>query len=185
MVINNIDWINEHSPYEVTVENERMLNFTTDSGKTMGCGFVRYVTLGCHTFNYFYFNLEQGLRGGEFDHKMAQTTTLIIRSFLNEHPDDVVFFCHQHQKHTAGLLRIFTHWCNVYKEQHKEDQSGMLYLEGKNRKDERYHAVFFIGDGCSEREELIEALREQIDDLIGTFREMWERYKDLSINPIR
>lgn len=183
MVIENIDWINERAPYKVTAENERTLNFTTDSGKTMGCGYTRYITMGSHTFNYFYFNLERGLRGGDFDHKLAETTTLIIRRFLMEHPDDVVFFCHQHQKHTAGLLRIFTHWCDAYRELHPEDHSDMLYLEGKNHRGERYHAVFFVDENCSEREELIAALREQIDDLIGTFREMWERYRNLSTNP--
>lgn len=183
MVIENIDWINERAPYKVTAENERTLNFTTDSGKTMGCGYTRYITMGSHTFNYFYFNLERGLRGGDFDNKLAETTSLINRRFLIEHPDDVVFFCHQHQKHTAGLLRIFLHWYDEYKDKHPEHQQHTLYLEGKNRQGEPYHAVFFFSAQCSEREELIAALREQIDDLIGIFRDMWESYRNLSTNP--
>lgn len=168
-MIKDIDWINERAPYPVKVENENLLSITTDTGKVIGAGFRRFFTIGSHMVIYFSFKKLSGKRGGRPDFKLGATAAVIIKYYLMENPDNIVFFCHRDSESTFALQRIFMHWADIYLKDHPEDEGSRIYLNGKDLEGENWHAVFFISKDCSEREDLIEALTEQKDYFFTTF----------------
>lgn len=167
-MIKDISWINERSPYPVKVVNENLLSITTDTGKVIGAGFRRFFTIGSHMVLYFSFKMLNGKRGGSPDLKLGATATTIIMRYLTENPDNILFFCHQDNPITFALQRIFMHWGDIYIKDHP-DEVLRFYLKGKDFDGENWHAVFFIGKECTQREAIIEALTEQKDFFISTF----------------
>lgn len=168
-MIKDIDWINEQSPYPVKVENENLLSITTDTGKVIGAGFRRFFTIGSHMVLYFSFKMLSGERGGKTDLKLGATAPIIIKRYLMENPDNVLFFCHGDSDGTFALQRIFFHWYDVYLQKHVEDQGSLIKLSGTDLEGEKWHAGFFISKDCSERDDLIEALTEQKQIFFETF----------------
>lgn len=184
-MIKDIDWINERAPYPVKVENENLLSITTDTGKVIGAGFRRFFTIGSHMVLYFSFKMLSGKRGGMPDLKLGATASVIIKRYLIENPDNILFFCHQDTPIAFAAQRIFMHWGDLYVKDHPEDAGGRIYLKGKDFDGEKWHAVFFISTECSERNDIIEILNEQKDYFVGTFaknnkevkEKLYEEYK--------
>lgn len=185
-MIKDIDWINERSPYPVKVENENLLSITTDTGKVIGAGFRRFFTIGSHMVLYFSFKMLSGERGGRPDFKLGATASVIIKRYLIEYPDNILFFCHHDDTLAFAAQRIFMHWADLYVKDHPEDAGDRLYLKGKDFDGDNWHAVFFISTECSERDDIIEILNEQKDYFIGTFvknnretkNKLYEEYKE-------
>lgn len=168
-MVNDIDWINAHSPYPVKRENENLITITTDTGKVMGTGFRRLFTVGDHLFLYFSNVKLSGVRGGKPDLKLGATVSLIAKRYLMENPDNVLFFCHIDVAGSLAIERINLHWYDLYVKKHPEDADSVLRLSAVGPDGNSYHAVFFISQQCTEREQLIKALSEQFNDFINIF----------------
>lgn len=173
-MVNDIEWINAHSPYPVKRENENLITITTDTGKVMGTGFRRLFTVGDHLFLYFCNVKLSGGRGGRPDLKLGATVSLIAKRYLMENPDNVLFFCHIDEPGSFAIERINLHWYDLFVKKHPEDAGTVMRLSAVGSDGKSYHAVFFISQLCTEREELIKSLTEQFDDFLTLFCQIKE-----------
>ena len=72
--------------------------------------FVEVAEMGNHRVLYFMLNLADGKRGGAADKEVGRMIVAVITQYLEEHPDDLVCYCHSDNPLTNAINRIFHLW---------------------------------------------------------------------------
>ena len=72
--------------------------------------FIEVAEMGSHHVFYFWLNLAKGKRGGVFDKEMGRMIVAVLAQYLEEHPDDLLCYCHYDNDTTLAIDRIFHLW---------------------------------------------------------------------------
>ena len=72
--------------------------------------FVRGAGMGSHRVLCFWLNLAGGKRGGAAGKEVGRMIVAVITQYLEEHPDDLVCYCHYDNPLTNAINRIFHLW---------------------------------------------------------------------------
>ena len=72
--------------------------------------FIEVAEMGSHHVFYFWLNLAKGKRGGVFDKEMGRMIVAVLVQYLEEHPDDLLCYCHYDNPLTNAINRIFHLW---------------------------------------------------------------------------
>ena len=72
--------------------------------------FIEVAEMGSHRVFYFMLRLADGKRGGAPDKEVGRMIVAVITEYLEEHPDDLVCYCHYDNPLTNAIDRIFHLW---------------------------------------------------------------------------
>ena len=72
--------------------------------------FIEVAEMGSHRVLYFMLRLADGKRGGAPDKEVGRMIVAVITQYLEEHPDDLVCYCHYDNPLTNAINRIFHLW---------------------------------------------------------------------------
>ena len=72
--------------------------------------FIEVAEMGSHRVLYFMLRLVDGKRGGAPDKEVGRMIVAVITQYLEEHPDDLVCYCHYDNPLTNAINRIFHLW---------------------------------------------------------------------------
>ena len=109
--------------YQISKINERLYSFTTSIGCVYHCyffdfstAFVDFPELASRVFG---FNLELKSKPPEpykasLDKRIALTVTTILKVFLNEKEDVVVYICDNSDNREKARFHKFNHWFKTY-----------------------------------------------------------------------
>ena len=86
------------------------VEFNNAAGRLYVLHFIEVAEMGSHRVLYFMLNLADGKRGGAPDKEVGRMIVAVITQYLEEHPDDLVCFCHSDNEMTYALDRIFHLW---------------------------------------------------------------------------
>ena len=78
--------------------------------------FVEVAEMGNHRVLYFMLNLADGKRGGAPDKEVGRMIVAVITQYLEEHPDELVCYCHFDSDHNHAIDRIFHLWARTNKD---------------------------------------------------------------------
>ena len=126
--------------------------------------FIEVAEMGNHRVLYFMLNLADGKRGGAADKEVGRMIVAVITQYLEEHPDDLVCYCHSDNEMTHAINRIFHLWA----------RSNQDVIDGK--------VTFFDGADIAQLKTYIlensdafaTCIREQIELLIDIKEQMHE-----------
>ena len=71
--------------------------------------FIEVAEMGGHRVLYFLLRLADGKRGGAPDKEVGRMIVAVITQYLEEHPDELVCYCHANPL-TNAINRIFHLW---------------------------------------------------------------------------
>ncbi len=72
--------------------------------------FIEVAQMGGHRVLYFMLNLAEGKRGGAPDKEVGRMVVAVLTQYLEEHPDELVCYCHYNNVKSNALNRIFHLW---------------------------------------------------------------------------
>ena len=105
------------------------MEFYNAAGRLYVLHFIEVAEMGSHRVLYFWLNLAEGKRDGAADKEVGRMIVAVITQYLEEHPDDLLCFCHYDNDMTLAIDRIFHLWA----------RSNQDVLEGR--------VTFFDGAG--------------------------------------
>jgi len=78
--------------------------------------FIEVAMIGNHRVLYFLLRLAGGKRGGRPDKEVGRMIVAVITQYLEEHPDELVCYCHSNNDMTFAIDRIFHQWAHSNKD---------------------------------------------------------------------
>ncbi|WP_139207227.1 hypothetical protein [Prevotella sp. ne3005] len=72
--------------------------------------FIEVAEMGSHRVLYFLLRLADGKRGGAPDKEVGRMIVAVITQYLEEHPNELVCYCHADNDRTHAIDRIFHLW---------------------------------------------------------------------------
>ena len=72
--------------------------------------FIEVAEIGSHRVLYFVLRLADGKRGGAPDKEVGRMIVAVITQYLEEHPGELVCYCHSDNPLTNAINRIFHLW---------------------------------------------------------------------------
>ena len=91
------------------------VEFYNAAGRLYVLHFIEVGEVGGHKVLYFELRLAEGKRGGPPDKEAGQMFIAILRQYLEEHPDNLVCFCHPDNHLSNAINRIFHLWARANK----------------------------------------------------------------------
>ena len=86
------------------------MEFYNAAGRLYVLHFIEVAEMGSHRVLYFVLRLADGKRGGAPDKEVGRMIVAVIAQYLEEHPDDLVCYCHYDNPLTNAIDRIFHLW---------------------------------------------------------------------------
>ena len=86
------------------------MEFYNAAGRLYVLHFIEVAQMGSHRVLYFLLRLVDGKRGGAPDKEVGRMIVSVITQYLEEHPDDLVCYCHSDNPLTNAIDRIFHLW---------------------------------------------------------------------------
>ena len=82
--------------------------------------FIEVAEMGGHRVLYFLLRLADGKRGGAPDKEVGRMIVAVITQYLEEHPDELVCYCHADSDQNYAIDRIFHLWARTNKDVNAE-----------------------------------------------------------------
>ena len=86
------------------------MEFYNAAGRLYVLHFIEVAEMGNHRVLYFMLNLADGKRGGAPDKEVGRMIVAVITQYLEEHPDELVCYCHADGDQNYAIDRIFHLW---------------------------------------------------------------------------
>ena len=86
------------------------VEFYNAAGRLYVLHFIEVAEIGSHRVLYFVLRLADGKHGGAPDKEVGRMIVAVITQYLEEHPDDLVCYCHSDNPLTNAINRIFHLW---------------------------------------------------------------------------
>ena len=108
--------INTLSKLVLRKRGDSAVEFYNTANRLYVLRFIEVAEMGGHRVLYFYLNLAEGKRGGAPDKEVGRMIVAVITQYLEEHPDDLVCYCHYDNVLSDALNRIFHLWARSYQD---------------------------------------------------------------------
>ena len=105
--------INTNSKLVLRKRGDSAVEFYNAANRLYVLHFIEVAEIGGHRVLYFMLRLVEGKRGGAPDKEVGRMIVAVITQYLEEHPDELVCFCHSDNISTNAVNRIFHHWART------------------------------------------------------------------------
>ena len=102
--------INTISKLVLRKRGDSAVEFYNAASRLYVLHFIEVAEIGSHRVLYFVLRLADGKRGGAPDKEVGRMIVAVITQYLEEHPDDLVCYCHSDNPLTNAINRIFHLW---------------------------------------------------------------------------
>ena len=140
--------------------------------------FIEVAEMGSHRVLYFWLNLAKGKRGGVFDKEMGRMIVAVLAQYLEEHPDDLLCYCHYDNDTTLAIDRIFHLWA---RSNHDVMDGRATFFDGAGHHTEGFGLHFMVIHHlhCKDITELKSYILENSDVFATCIREQIELLIDI------
>ena len=140
--------------------------------------FIEVAEIGEHRVLYYELRLAEGKRGGPPDKEAGQMFLAILKQYLEEHPNDLVCFCHADNPISNAINRIFHLWARANKALYEGQYD---YIEGVGRDVENngLHYMVMYNMTCKDIAGLKAFIQENSNEFAVTVREQINLLHDI------
>ena len=162
--------INATSKLVLRRRGDSAVEFYNAANRLYVLHFLEVAEIGSHRVLYYELRLAEGKRGGTPDKDSGRMFIAIIKQFLEEHPDDLVCFCHHDNYSSNAINRIFHLWARVNRSLY-EDQYSFFDGVGRDADNNGLHFMVIYNLACNDIAELKAFILENSDEFAVTVRE--------------
>ncbi len=140
--------------------------------------FIEVAEMGSHHVFYFWLNLAKGKRGGVFDKEMGRMIVAVLAQYLEEHPDDLLCYCHYDNDTTLAIDRIFHLWA---RSNHDVMDGRATFFDGAGHHTEGFGLHFMVIHHlhCKDITELKSYILENSDVFATCIREQVDLFLNI------
>ena len=162
--------INATSTLVLKKRGDSAVQFYNAANRLYVMRFIELADIGGHRVLYFMFRLVEGQRGGPADKETGRMMVAVITQYLEEHPDDLVCFCHYDHDKTNAIHRIHLLWARTNRD--LIDGKG-AYFDGAGHDGENrgLHFMVMYNLKCKDLAALKTFILENSDEFACTVRE--------------
>ena len=155
-----------------------MVEFYNAASRLYVLHFIEVAEIGNHRVLYFMLNLADGKRGGAPDKEVGRMIVAVITQYLEEHPDDLVCFCHSDNPLTNAINRIFHLWARSNQD---VIDGKVTFFDGAGHHAEGHGLHFMVIHHlkCKDIDELKTYILENSDAFATCIREQIELLIDI------
>ena len=102
--------INTTSKLVLRKRGDSAVEFYNATNRLYVLHFIEVAKMGSHRVLYLMLRLADGKRGGAPDKDMGRMVVAVITQYLEEHPDELVCYCHTDNNLSNAINRIFHLW---------------------------------------------------------------------------
>ena len=140
--------------------------------------FIEVAEMGSHRVLYFMLRLADGKRGGAPDKEVGRMIVAVITQYLEEHPDDLVCYCHYDNPLTNAINRIFHLWARCNQDV-MDDKTTFFDGTGHHAEGLGLHFMVIHHLKCKDIAELKTYILENSDAFATCIREQIELLIDI------
>lgn len=131
---------------------------------------IEVAEIGGHRVLFFMTRLADGKRGGPPDKEVGRMVVAVITQYLEEHPDELVCFCHSDNSSTNAINRVFHLWARANSDLF--DPVGSYFDGvGHNAANHALHFMVMHNWACKDIDKLKAFILEKNDEFASTIRE--------------
>ena len=170
--------INATTKLVLRKRGDSAVEFSNAAGRLYALHFIEVGEVGSHRVLYYELRLAEGKRGGPPDKEAGQMFIAILRQYLEEHPDDLVCFCHPDNHLSNAINRIFHLWARMNRALYDGQYS---YIEGAGRDAENHglHFMVMFNMACKDIDELKTFILDNSDEFARMVREQINLLHDI------
>ena len=154
------------------------MEFYNAAGRLYVLHFIEVAEMGSHHVFYFWLNLAKGKRGGVFDKEMGRMIVAVLVQYLEEHPDDLLCYCHYDNDTTLAIDRIFHLWAR-FNQDVFEGRATFFDGAGHHAEGHGLHFMVIHHLHCKDITELKSYILENSDAFATCIREQIELLIDI------
>ena len=143
--------------------------------------FIEVAEMGGHRVLYFLLRLANGKRGGAPDKEVGRMIVAVITQYLEEHPDELVCYCHTDNVITHAINRIFHLWAR----NNQDITDGRItFFDGAGHNGEGHGLHFMVMHHlrCKDIAELKAYIFENSDEFATSVKEQIVLLHDIEEN---
>ena len=162
--------INTTSKLVLRKRGDSAVEFYNAANRLYALRFIEVAVIGGHRVLYFLLRLAEGKRGGAPDKETGRMIVAVITQYLDEHPDDLVCYCHRDNAESDAANRIFHLWARA----NRDLLNGRVsYFDGTghNAGGQGLHFMVIHHLACKDSAELNAFILANSDDFAASVRE--------------
>lgn len=174
--------INASSKLILKRRGDAAVEFYNAANRLYVLQFVEVAEMGSHRVLYFMLRLAEGERGGAPDRDTGRMIIAVIAQYLDEHPDDLVCYCHPDNAMSLAANRIFHLWARVHQE--LLDACSVTIFDGVGHdaeKNQGLHFTVIYNQNCQDIAELKNYILENSDEFAASVREQIVLLHDIEL----
>jgi hypothetical protein len=162
--------INTTSKLVLRKRGDSAVEFYNAANRLYTLRFVEVAEMGSHRVLYFLLRLADGKRGGAPDKEMGRMVVAVITQYLEEHPDELVCYCHSDNYSTNAINRIFHLWARSNRDV-IDGKVTSFDGAGHNAEGHGLHFMVIHHLRCKDIAELKTYIQENCDEFAASVRE--------------
>jgi hypothetical protein len=170
--------INTISKLVLRKRGDSAVEFYNAANRLYVLHFIEVANMGSHRVLYFMLRLADGKRGGAPDKEMGRMVVAVITQYLEEHPDELVCYCHPDHYKAYAADRIFHLWARS-----NMDLLGSraTYFDGVGHDAEGHGLHFMVMHhrACQDIDKLKAYILENSDEFATSVREQLDLLHDI------
>lgn len=162
--------INTISKLVLKRRGDSAVEFYNTANRLYVLHFIEVAEIGGHRVLFLMTRLADGKRGGPPDKEVGRMVVAVISQYLEEHPDELVCFCHSDNSLTNAINRVFHLWARANSD--LIDGVGSYFDGvGTNAKNHALHFMVMHHRTCKDIEKLKAFIMENNDEFASCVRE--------------
>ena len=175
--------INASSRLVLRRQGDYAVEFLNAAGRLYVLYFIELVEMGDHRVFYFWLRLAEGKRGGAADKDTGRMIVSIISQYLEEHPDDLVCYCHFDNDGSNAINRIFHLWARTNKDVF-DGKISFFDGVGKDAQGKGLHFMVIYHMNCRDLAELKATIQESSSEFAVAIREQLNLLRDVKLEQL-
>ena len=162
--------INTTSKLVLRKRGDSAVEFYNATNRLYVLHFIEVAKMGSHRVLYLMLRLADGKRGGAPDKDMGRMVVAVITQYLEEHPDELVCYCHSDNYLTNAINRIFHLWARSNRDV-IDGKVTSFDGAGHNAEGHGLHFMVIHHLRCKDIAELKAYILENSDEFAASVRE--------------
>ena len=162
--------INTTSKLVLRKRGDSAVEFYNAANRLYTLRFIEVAEMGGHRVLYFVLRLADGKRGGAPDKEVGRMIVAVITQYLEEHPDELVCYCHSDNYLTNAINRIFHLWARSNRDV-IDGKVTSFDGAGHNAEGHGLHFMVMHHLRCKDIAELKTYIQENSDEFAASVRE--------------
>lgn len=162
--------INTMSELVLRRRGDSAVEFYNAANRLYTLRFIEVAEIDGQRVLYFMLRLADGKRGGAPDKEVGRMIVAVICQYLEEHPDELVCFCHSDNNQSNAINRIFHLWAHSNRD---IIDGKVTYFDGAGHDAEGHGLHFMVIHHlrCQDIDELKAYILENSDEFGACVRE--------------